>query len=617
MDAYSNMQRRGVTVVQRLIVVIGLCIALAGCRTDSTAQTGGKTGQRVLQVLHDFEAPWDESWTMDGEKRVDLNPFWRFIHHTGGDWGRMGPDERRIFHLNGALCAGAQDDPTTEWCGFWVSPADLARQDAKLTDLQALYPNWVKPEYQPRAVALVLDLRGHARLKVELKGPNSRPDILWQRTVLVDTGGEIDRVSLPIPETVGACKFVDVVLEPGAVVEVHRLAMELEFGDVPFPDRTFLYSYAKAAACYDPDLGICADRAHWPAEHVSSVSATGEFVLATAVAAELGFVSQEDALGILRKAHGVIASIPRGPAGLLPHFVENRDGKGWHIPPAEDQEFSSVDSAICWITLMQAAWILGDKETYAAVLQDIRAMDFAQLYDSDGFISHGFKQDGTRITWRWDGYGGETALAIILARLAQGDAAIAKMNPNGGRVFRGVGFIAEIASQLFPQFDSPEPDAVSGVNWLASRKQLLADQIAHFEGTPAGEIGVFGLSASEGPNGVGYLAQGPDEAEVELIAPHLILMTAGLREDPEAVYDTLAAMQERGLFTPLGGLVENVTPDLKTSLPMISSLNSGFECLGAQALLCRVRSRPNPVHTAALEAPELRKAMEVFYPPKQ
>jgi len=47
------------------------------------------------QPVHDFGISCGESWDVRDGTQVDRNPF-RFFSATGGDWGRMGPQEDQI-----------------------------------------------------------------------------------------------------------------------------------------------------------------------------------------------------------------------------------------------------------------------------------------------------------------------------------------------------------------------------------------------------------------------------------------------------------------------------------------------------------------------------------------
>src|SRR5438132_3521781 len=134
---------------------------------------------------------------------------------------------------------------------------------------------------------------------------------------------------------------------------------------------------------------------------------------------------------------------------------------------------------------------------------------------------------------------------------------------NSGKVYNGVGFIAEIQSLFYPQFACEEPDAITGVNWLKARRELLEEQMAYFPktwpGSKAALLGVYGLSAGEGFRGVGYTANGTQTTNranptsclppsVDLIHPHYILMSGLLRSNPADTYDLLQKMEEAGFI---------------------------------------------------------------------
>jgi hypothetical protein len=188
-----------------------------------------------------------------------------------------------------------------------------------------------------------------------------------------------------------------------------------------------------------------------------------------------------------------------------------------------------------------------------------------------------------------------------------------------GRVHQGTGFIAEIQSLFFPDFDLPQPDAISHVNWLEARQRLLADQKGYFQRAQPPEgfarrHGLYGLSAGEGAYGIGYHVGGTDLPGQALLHPHYVLMSAALEPDPEQPLAVLKRLQSLDLFPPWG-LVENVFADGTESLPLQAGLNATFEAVGAYHLLARADGRPNAIHRAAGTQPVLREAMSLFYPP--
>ena len=325
----------------------------------------------------------------------------------------------------------------------------------------------------------------------------------------------------------------------------------------------------------------------------------------------MGIVDREFAAQTLRKVHRTVSALPRA-CGLLPHFIQKH---GERHQMLRGTEYSTVDTSLYYHGMILAAQMLSDSDTLAELTKAVKEIQFDQLRDAEGFVIHGLKDDGrTPLSSSWRDWGGETALVLLLERMAAGDAARPRMEKTG-TVFNGVGFIAEIQGLFYPDFSRDEPDALTGVNWLQARRALLKEQMECFPPTcEAARLGVYGLSAGEGRRGVGYAADGTRKTpKTDLIHPHYMLMSATLRPDPQGVYRSLLAMEGRGLFPPWG-MVENVTSDLKEYLPLIGSLNASFECLGAYHLWAKATGGQDSVYEAAHACPLSAEAIRVFYP---
>jgi hypothetical protein len=265
--------------------------------------------------------------------------------------------------------------------------------------------------------------------------------------------------------------------------------------------------------------------------------------------------------------------------------------------------------------------VLQDAETQAGLLGEIRSINFERLRDPEGWISHGLREDGkTPLGWSWTDWGGETALVVLLERLAERpERPLPPPRVNRtGKVPGGIGFIAEVQSLFYPQFDRPEPDALTGVSWRKARTELLREQCGYFAkhkpNTAAAKLGLYGLSAGEGLRNRSYVVNGVQFPGAELIHPHYVLMSAPLCK-PGETYKLLQAMELRGLMPPWG-LVENVKGDLSEYSPLLGSLNAAFECLGAYHLAAKAQGRPDVIYQAARESEPLAKAVAAFYPPK-
>src|SRR5690606_32593452 len=149
------------------------------------------------------------------------------------------------------------------------------------------------------------------------------------------------------------------------------------------------------------------------------------------------------------------------------------------------------DSAIALQSLRLAATMLGLTAVSADIERIIADVDFDSLTNAEGLISHGIAEDGdTPLVARWADWGGESALVLALEAMVPIRFPRGRMDP-GPRVYRGVGFIIEIQSLFYPDFDRPEPDLLAGTLWPDARRELLTRQAAYvreqWPGSPAAD----------------------------------------------------------------------------------------------------------------------------------
>ena len=537
----------------------------------------------------------------------------RDFTHIASEYGTMGPGEKRLSWTRGEVHADLKDAGEGAWAGAWHSLNGAAADDGATLDFARCYPALVRDEYQPRCVGIWVRVKGQGKLKLEVKASRANDErILWTAAHTVNwADGFRDLIADCDPGTVGNAKFLSWVAEPGSDLRIAGVGLVLKFPPMPFEKWCVLASYAKFARCYSPIAGAVKDQAQLPAGQNDAVPASGLFCLATTTAWRMGFVDREFAQDTLRKVHRTISSLPRGK-GLLPHFIRLEGGA---YRPCPGTEYSTIDTSLYYHGMVLAAQMLGDTDTLGQLAAEIKGIDFAYLTDAAGHINMGLKSDGTTLLdCKWDIWGGESALALLLDRMARVNAAPMKMD-GGGQVFNGVGFIAEIQSLFYSQFSDDRPDAVTHVNWRDARGKLLDEQMAYLpRDTEAAKLGIYGLSAGEGLQGLVYVADGTrSQPRTNLVHPHYMLMSGCLRPDPQDVYRSLKAMQERGLFPPWG-LIENVTADLGEYLPFIGSLNASFETLGAYHLWAKATRQPDEVYVAARKCPPMAAAIKAFYP---
>jgi len=539
---------------------------------------------------------------------TSVNPFVSYTH-LGTDFGFHGPAESLLNWSNGQIEADLTG--LDLWAGMWYSLEGMAASTGESLDFAAPYPAPVRPASQPKITKIAVQARGHGQLKLEIKSPGE--DLLWEhRFSLADTDSPALEIEVD-PLVLRRAKFLLWTAEPSSRIVLNKVELGVETGSTTVDDFALRASFAKLARCYSQGTGLLRDRAHVPHGAFDSIPASGFFALATAAvsAPEIGLVSPEAARRILHEVADTLMAIDTAH-GLLPHFV--RETNGVHIIHP-GTEYSSVDTAIAYQSLLLAAAILGDAEVMARVLSAIQEIDFATLTLPDGTISHGMREDGkTVIPYSWRDWGGESALVVLLRALADPTAPAAMM-ANTGHPWQGTGFIAEIQSLFHPDFAQPIPDAL-GVNWLTVRRSHLAAQKQywpkHHPECTAAKLNLYGLSASESVTGTSYQVNGVDLTGQDSLQPHYLMMSAALDPDPALVRASLRQLLDNGWLAPWG-MVETFSADGHQYLPMIGSLNAGFEALGAYHFVTNSRQERNVIYDASRSLPEMRAAMRVFY----
>ena len=327
-----------------------------------------------------------------------------------------------------------------------------------MLDFEKPYPAFIKAAFQPRVVGVKVHGKGHGKLDLEIKSPNQK--VLWRQVWEMnhDQSQDFQR-ALP---SLKDAKFLNWVAEEGCHMCVDHVALEIAMPELPTDLRIFLKSYAKLARCYSERTGLVRDRAHADEGAFDGIPACGMFCLASALAAERGLVTREFAEGVLKRTHEIVSKI-KTASGLLPHFVRLGADGIYQIHP--NTEYSTVDSAIYFHAMLLTSQILGDSQTFQGVLAMVRAIPFAELVDHEGFVTHGIQDNGVRLNSVWRDWGGETALVLLLQRLAVGDKLPPRMSKDG-KVWQGTGFIPEIQSLFYPDFDLGQPDLISNQNWL-------------------------------------------------------------------------------------------------------------------------------------------------------
>ncbi len=532
-----------------------------------------------------------------------INPFENFTHFSS-DFGWMGPGGDRIDSRGGIIHV----KPEGKWTGAWHSLAGLAREWSRTLDPRDL----TGLGGQVTVRKLSVNASGHGSVRFELA--DAKRVVLWSHTQLLDndeTTTQLFDIPADLPPEI---KFLNWVAEPGSTLRLSSIGFMVERTEMPLEEWAFRISLGKLRRCHDSESGLTRDRGHLPAGVFDSIASTGMQSLGSALGAAEGILNRETTISEIRTTVAALGKL-KTASGFLPHFVR-RDPSG-NVVIHPGTEYSTVDTAIALQSLLLAAQILDLPDVRKDVIAMIAALDFDAVTSADGWISHGFLDDGTTLlASEWRDWGGETALVLALEGMVPGRMPRGKMT-NTGAVYRGVGFIAEIQSLFYPDFDRSEPDLVSGVSWPESRKALLARQIAYVKEnwpeTRSAKLGIFGLSAGEaGMPGSGYAANGTEVMGVRWLHPHYMLMGLAL-SNPAAYSEGLQRLDGIGHLSPLG-LPENIEMELNLYNPMQGSLNAAFETLAAYHGWRKRNSPQNLINQASKSYPLLRQAASRFYP---
>jgi hypothetical protein len=539
-----------------------------------------------------------------------LNSFTSYTH-LGTDFGFHGPAEHEIEWVNDQIVVHLGQQPDV-WAGMWHSLAGQARDRQEVLDFSRAYPPQIADDWQPRITQIMVDAGGRGNLKLEIK--NAAGAMLWE-LIVTYYDEPVHPQAHPVPsQHLRDAKLLVWTVEPGSEITVRGLFLGVELPRLERDRQAFATSYAKLLRNHCISSGFTRDRAHLDAGAFDSIAATGLMVLSTAAAAqkEIALVSANFARETLRTTHTAVSRLKRA-RGLLPHFIR-REETGFGIHP--HTEHSTVDTALYTQCLLLAARMLGELAIEEEVVAMIRQIDIEGLRLPSGHLSHGLNTKGDQLLAHgWRDWGGETALVALLQRIARPGSAISPAD-HPGHAWQGTGFITEIQSLLHPDFASDEPDKLDGVQWLSARRVMLGAQQSYFtRAMPrsfAARLGFYGLSAGENQFGNAYFVGGVDLVGQNLIHPHYMLMCGLVFEKPSEVLQTLERLEKAG-FMPPWGLVENLTADGQTYLPMNGALNAAFEALGIYHFVTKNRGIPDRIYEASLQCPAIREAMNLFY----
>ncbi|MEN0060812.1 MAG: hypothetical protein AAGA48_01620 [Myxococcota bacterium] len=433
---------------------------------------------------------------------------------------------------------------------------DLAPEGVSVDQLLGPTLNF---DVQPTLEGIQLLLSGSGAITARLEAPDGTE--LWTQTqgfVRRDDKVIFD-VDLPEPIKIGGFS-VELIRGFAEVRRVELLLNERR----PFldaVDESFVYSYAQLSRCWDDTVGLVRAQCG-PQEDpvIYAPDATGLFALATAVGSDLGYVPEAVARSIILSSRDALLALPRDPvAGLLP---DQTDGTSL----AAGGTWSSLATAVALESTMLAAQAF---ELRTADLQGaLEDVVWDELTTNGGQpISGGFDSDNQAVSWDFGVFGSKSVLLQVAHVGATGN--FAPMNLPFTPTWDGAGWDNELAALFFPM-DRPD---WNGNDWVAWRSGAHWQHHTWSRDTPAGKLGLFGLSTAEVPEpwqldgyapsvsdwGVGghnlVATDGLEAVGYSFYAPHYAAMVVG--EFPKTAGVMLETLLDRNLLTAFNA-VESV-----------------------------------------------------------
>lgn len=504
-----------------------------------------------------------------------------------------------------------QTQGSEAWVGAWTSLNHVITENVPL-NFSAIFPEQVLPAYQGSVTGLrLIILDGAGQLQVELQAPDQ--SVVWSQTVAL-AGGPQTLSFNGLPG--GDIRSLNWVVkgQAGDFVVVDRVELEVTMPSLTTAEQAFLWSYSQLLGNWDATSGLTRDRANFPAGDFDNVSASG-LQAATAVQAwQMGIISAESATQIVSQTTAALLSLP-DCHGVWPHFVTDGQITG-------DTEFSSVDTVVAMLALVEANQAMGLPAGAEAVIEAWRQIAWEQLISSANRISHGFDTHCTTpLDHGWYDFGTETWLANFGYGAATGHFADIDATPP---TYNGSGFIDELAWLFLP---APVEDRW-GIRWQEYRETAVDAQIAYYQKPPPHPCyaprGLFGLSAAEVPDPslvpppdiyqpFGVDGEIPPNDGTELlghavIVPHYAAMISVLR--PSAAITLWSWLEQQHLFTPWNNVESLMFVDEPICQKIVwnslkGSWNQGLQTLGWGNYLLRDR---NPLYKAMWDNHFLRQA---------
>lgn len=348
----------------------------------------------------------------------------------------------------------------------------------------------LKYDFQPEVVGVRIQaVTGRGDLTVRFLDPEGTE--FWSETQSFNAGGSSElkpvffTYTAKNDETLGTVHWE---LRNGyaTIARVELLVHET----TPLVEPTleaFVYSLGQLTECYDASIGLVAENCRDESRTRFRPDTSGLFALAVAIGEDLSMVEREVAVETVEAIGLALIDLPTDPAANL--YPLHTDGKSL----AADSHWSSLGTVVALESAILAHDILGLSATnLERALEDI---EWAELTTNGNHgIWSGFDRFGKPETWKHEYFGGKMAMLQIAHALAtRGD--LAPMASEFTPTWDGAGYDNELGALLFPMDD----DDYRGNDWVEWRDGQFWIQKDWTAKTPAGDLGLFGISEVEIP----------------------------------------------------------------------------------------------------------------------
>ncbi len=547
-----------------------------------------------------------------------------FYNRLDGDRGQLGDAQ---FEWGSESVTATIN--SGNWGGLWTS-FQHPIHETNPVDFSAIMPEQINPEYQNTVTGLqvqVADSSSNNRLKIELKDEQANL-LKWSTEVTLTGGTQQLHFSLPpITNTTSLLWFMEDA-NAGDFVVMDQIALTVTNNITDISKAAFVWSYGMLLNNWDANTGLVRDQGRSASGEFDAVQSSGALAAATGIAAQLGVVSEVNAVQIVTNiSNTLLTELPRYH-GLWPHWVKLTPTNAFTI--VNGTEWSSIDTVIAAISLLEAQTALGlDTNGTEVFIQEI---DWNDLVGAPG-ISHGYSYEGELLPYTWDTFGGESWLMQLIYASATGQ--VAPMPYSDPPAANGSGFIDELAWLFAP---APKTD-YWGVDWQEYRSDAALTQVNYYSNNYPGhcfdQLSLFGLSTSEVPLpsavpspqiyqafGVGGRFAPANDGSVlmgePVVVPHYVGLIASLQ--PEYAQRFWEYVFDQNLFTPLNNVESFMFHENETDCESIhwnhfkGSWNLSLQTLGWGRYLAEKQDQMPILWRSLTENEFLRSGYQILAP---